>query len=46
MASDPISSRACDFVGRMHHNANRPVVAAGPLVDLRPLRPCVRDDWG
>jgi DNA invertase Pin-like site-specific DNA recombinase len=30
-------------VGLTHHNTNRSVVAAGPLVDLRPLRPCVRD---
>lgn len=26
----------------MRHNTNRTVIAAGPLVDLRPLGPCVR----
>jgi hypothetical protein len=29
--------------GLMQHNTNRAVVATGPIVDLRPLRACVRD---
>jgi site-specific DNA recombinase len=34
------------LVGRMQHNTNRSVIATGPVVDLRPLRPRALDHRG